>query len=149
MKHICQACQKEFKSPHSTRKYCSRSCYFTTRTGKNNPLWGGGKKRYIHGYVWCYTPIGHPRRKSNQVNKYRIQEHRLVMEKHLGRYLESHELVHHLNGIKDDNRIDNLVVISRAGHNVEHFKDRPNLYAKGRPRKPGTFKRNFKTGRYE
>lgn len=71
--------------------------------GPFNRIWKGGRIVNKRGYVMIRSPQ-HP--KAN--GKSYVFEHRLVMEAHLGRFLLSDENVHHLNGIRDDNRIENL-----------------------------------------
>ena len=77
---------------------------------EKSPAWKGGK-RTRQGYVMLYMP-DYP---SSACDGY-VCEHRLIMEKHLGRYLEKWELVHHKNGIKDDNRIENLEIVISQKH---------------------------------
>lgn len=80
-------------------KHLSCGCI---RKGDENHNWKGGKITTRFGYVKEYSPE-HP----NSVSKY-VLEHRLVMEKMIGRYLETNEEVHHKNGIRNDNSPDNL-----------------------------------------
>jgi hypothetical protein len=82
-----------------------------SRRGKPNKLWKGGRC-YIGKYVFVKA-YDHPYRHSR--SNY-VAEHRLVMEKHLGRYLTANEEVHHRNGVKDDNRITNLEVVVKKMH---------------------------------
>jgi hypothetical protein len=89
--------------------------------GDKNPQWKGGKIITKSGYVKVknYT---HPYRTSN--NYY--PEHRLVMEEHLGRILSKDEKVHHKNGIKSDNRLENLLLLSNSEHSRIHRIDEVN-----------------------
>jgi hypothetical protein len=85
-------------------------------TGKRSTAWKGGRIKDKFGYVLVWKPE-HPNAK---IGGY-IHEHRLVMSKHLKRPLESYEFIHHRNGIKDDNRLKNLELLTKKVHrgNVE------------------------------
>lgn len=83
--------------------------------GENNPNWKGGRAKHEQGYIYIHKP-NHP----NATKDGYVFEHRLIMENFYGRLLRGDEIVHHLNGEKDDNREDNLAVVSHKFHSELH-----------------------------
>jgi HNH endonuclease len=146
----CQSCNEEFETKSERKKYCSNKCKSAFRRGGgvddikvecvicNNQMSQnryqtkltcspkcrkahrskhGGEGYYANGYK-IISRKNHP----NCHIGYKIFEHTFVMSEHLGRPLRKGESVHHKNGIKDDNRIENLELWHRgqpAGQRVE------------------------------
>ena len=104
---------------------CSRECFFKRMKkivprGINSPMYKGGRINSC-GYIKIKASR-HPRR-----DKYGyVFEHILVMEKHIGRKLNKGEVVHHIDGAKDNNDISNLMLFQSSGdHIAHHWKHDP------------------------
>ena len=79
--------------------------------GKNSPNWKGGKITRFG-----YKVISHPTLRYNSGASRYVFEHRYIMEQHLKRELSKNEIIHHKNGIKTDNRLENLKLVLRKTH---------------------------------
>jgi hypothetical protein len=130
----CECCRADYFSKKWKQKFCSKLCYrkilnhkkFLEYRIENNldlekpkkykaPNGNGHKEP--SGYIFI-TKMRHP----NASKKGRIYEHTFIMSQHLGRPLKKGESVHHKNGIRKDNRIENLELWHKgqpAGQRVE------------------------------
>lgn len=102
---MCPICGEPIKQ--NRLKTCSVICgailKIKMKTGVRTGFW------YENGYKVIHIGRGEG-----------IKEHRLIMEQQLGRKLLPNEIVHHRNGIKDDNRPENLMVLSASEHHSRH-----------------------------
>lgn len=127
---LCQVCGKEFyvqqwQIKKGVGRFCSPKCRVAYLSiifsGQNSPAWKGEDHSYIDtdGYVQVRSP-NHPK----AINKY-IKRAILVAEKKLGRPLKLGEITHHINQIRDDDRLENIIIMTRAEHNrIHHAKSR-------------------------
>lgn len=118
----CVTCGKTLilKPSQAHINSCSMDCRDAARTKRPLDRMHNGKRARLDkgGYVMVYEP-DHPN-KSFHGWQY---EHRLVVEKAIGRYLGSNEHVHHVNGITDDNRLENLQVMDANDHAAVSSQD--------------------------
>lgn len=123
IKKSCVICHRLFEivaSQNPLRKTCGHPClrlYY--QSIKRGPQHGNFKRyRFLTkpGYYRVYVP-DHP-----HADCYgHVAEHRLIMEKHLGRFLDPQEVIHHLNHKKGDNRLSNLLLMKNdAEHTALH-----------------------------
>lgn len=111
----CDYCGEVFLDYPSNVKrrnkhYCNKRCEALGKTNTRDK-WEGGSINHTTGY------------KTIKIHGRAVDEHRLVMERHLGRRLETWEHVHHINGVKTDNRIENLMLTTRWEHPHEHKRN--------------------------
>lgn len=98
------------------------------KTARKRSNLGKGKRFSSHGYVQVSVPE-HPFAEKCGY----LYEHRLVMEKIIGRYLRSEEMVHHKNGNKADNNPENLVLVANAAEHLLLHRKRKDLRNPGEP----------------
>ena len=107
-----------------------RKCCGKRNAGKGNPRWKGGRNKDTYGYIlrklqpddFFYPMVDQ--------HSY-VYEHRLVIAKKLGRCLQPWEIVHHKNGIKDDNCLENLKLTTQKAHAFETKHSIEEAYKRG------------------
>ena len=130
----CRQCGKErwvnntFLSKSYYTGLC-QDCARRSRVGRRNPGWKQGQYRCL-GYVLVKVYPDDFFYPMVQKRGY-VKRSRLVMAKHLGRCLARWEHIHHLNGIKDDDGIENLELTSGSEHMRGHTKGYKDGYRRG------------------
>lgn len=116
----CKECGAQFRPARNSARYCSRLCAWKNngRPRTKTEYWHKTKKGYINGHLIL-----------SDGTKVAVKQHRFIMEGILGRPLTADEDVHHINGIKSDNRPENLEVVLHSDHSKITNKNRQ--YRKG------------------
>lgn len=108
-------------------------CPVCANTAERSSRWKGGRFK-MGGYMFITVnerDFFYPMAQKNGVHTGYIAEHRLVMAQSLGRCLQSFEHTHHKNGIRDDNRKENLEIGTNSEHHTAHTKGYKDGFVKG------------------
>lgn len=95
------------------------------RKGSKCPNWKGGNKKNYKGYILRLEPNHH----RADVGGY-VMEHIYIFEKYTGISIPDNCVIHHLNGNKSDNRIENLCLMERGAHTIYHHKRKDKKWTK-------------------
>jgi len=123
IKVICDNCKEEFyQHTHwakiNKHNFCNKYCYYEWRKDiKNHPHWKGGKV-LMQNYEFTKMPE-HP---YSSVTGY-VKTARLIMERKLKRYLDPEEVIHHIDKIRTNNSIENLMLFANKSEHQKHHWD--------------------------
>lgn len=112
----CKECGRGLSHTAKITGLCL-ACYNKTRKGKDSPCFKTGIRIDQKGYRSILNH-DHPFAPKSGY----VPEHRLVMEKVLGRYLKPNEKVHHINGMRGDNRPENLMLMRSTKVHLTEYK---------------------------
>jgi hypothetical protein len=90
------------------------------RSGKNNPNWKGGRRKSHNGYIYIFVGTDNPLADKRGY----AAEHRIVADRKIRRPLLTSEHIHHLNGVRSDNRMKNIQIETNSTHAALHVKTR-------------------------
>lgn len=115
---VCAECATPFECDKwqvraAGRKYCSKQCSAIASRGKPKVRRRRGYGISANGYRLLF------------IGGEQVYEHRHVVSKHIGRTLRGDEEVHHVNGNRLDNKIENLRLVTRAEHMKIHAHGNP------------------------
>jgi hypothetical protein len=115
----CEKCGKPFLGrdrPNKPARFCSKRCHFLSKATKEWQIKAGKRAGQLN-----IIRLRGKGKKKWYIKEYGRHQHRIVMEKKLGRKLTSNELVHHIDHNKHNNNPENLQLVTRAEHAKIHL----------------------------